>query len=108
MPNIIISKIKTRRGPDSQRRQVIFDQGELVSTTDTNRLFIGTGNTLGGFVVGSKYHNPITSISSLSTINAEKGDRIDVNTITNYQYSHFLNSIKLKLKILFVIFVIVL
>ena len=82
MPNIVISKIKTRRGTDSQRRQVIFDQGELVSTTDTNRLFIGTGAALGGFVVGSKYHPPITNIATLPLVNAIIGDRIDVNCVT--------------------------
>lgn len=81
MPNIEIVKYKIRRGTDTQRRTVILDQGELAYTTDTKRLFIGTGTLSGGGVIGNKIHYPITNISSLSTINAEKGDLVLVNSI---------------------------
>ena len=77
--NIYISKIKTRRGLDEQRRTTTFDQGELVSTTDTKRLFVGTGTIDGGFVVGSKIHPPLPSISFLTDINSEIGDLVYTN-----------------------------
>ena len=81
MPTITISKTKIRRGTNIQRKQVIFDQGELVYTTDTKRLFVGTGTTTGGIVNGSQVHPPISNYYSLSTIDAEVGDLINVNNI---------------------------
>jgi hypothetical protein len=81
MPTITISKTKIRRGTNIQRKQVIFDQGELVYTTDTKRLFVGTGTTTGGIVNGSQIHPPISNYYSLSTIDAEVGDLINVNNI---------------------------
>jgi hypothetical protein len=81
MPNIEIAKLKTRRGTNNQRKRVIFDQGEIVSTVDTNRLFLGTGTLSGGVVIGSKVHQPITNYSSLSNIAAEVGDLAYANNI---------------------------
>lgn len=81
MPNIEISKIKTRRGTDTQRSSVVFDQGELVSTVDTNRLFLGTGTLSGGVVCGNKIHSPITNVSSLSNIPAQVGDMVYTNNL---------------------------
>jgi hypothetical protein len=81
MPNIEISKLKTRRGTNDQRKRVIFDQGEIVSTVDTNRLFLGTGTLSGGVAVGSKIHAPITNYSSLSNIVAEVGDLAYANNL---------------------------
>lgn len=83
MPTIKISKIKVRRGTDSQRRQTIFDQGELVHTIDTGRLFVGTGTLSGGVAAGNKIHKR-TSYASLSDLNAETGDMARVGT-TLYQ-----------------------
>lgn len=45
-------KIQVRRGTDSARQSVTFDQGEPVWTTDTNTLYIGDGATAGGVSVG--------------------------------------------------------
>ena len=80
MPTIRLSKIKVRRGTDSQRRQTVFDQGELVHTIDTGRLFVGTGTLSGGIAAGNKIHK-ITSYYSLSTLNAEVGDMARLGTI---------------------------
>jgi hypothetical protein len=95
MPNIEISKIKTRRGPDDQRKTLLFDQGELVSTTDTQRLFLGDASTLGGVSVNFKVHQPINSIVLLSSVKAERGDLIYVNNLfyqlTGANYSNILN-----------------
>lgn len=84
MANIQIVKYKIRRGSDTQRKLVILDQGELGYTIDTKRLFIGTGTLSGGHVIGSKIHNPVTNIQSLTTINAEVGDLVSVKN-TFYQ-----------------------
>ena len=81
MANIIISKIKVRRGTNDQRKNVTLDQGELGYTIDTNRLYIGNGTTIGGTVIGSKIHPPLDSISSLTTIVSEIGDIVWVNGI---------------------------
>jgi Major tropism determinant N-terminal domain len=79
MPSVKISKIKVRRGSNDQRKFVTFDQGELLYTVDTKRLFVGTGTLGGEQVVGSKIHQPLTNYSSLSTVNAEIGDLVNVS-----------------------------
>ena len=95
MPNITISKIKLRRGTNTQRQTMVFDQGELVSTTDTNRVYIGDGVTSGGVSIDSRILTPITQYTTLSTIIAEQGDIINVNNIfyqlTGYDYSVIAN-----------------
>jgi len=80
-PTITISKTKVRRGSNSQRKQIVFDQGELAYTIDTKRLFLGTGTTLGGIASGSFNHPPISDYYSLSTIDSEVGDFINVNNV---------------------------
>jgi hypothetical protein len=37
-------KLIVRQGPDSQRKQIILDAGELGYSTDTKRLYIGDGS----------------------------------------------------------------
>jgi len=95
MPDIDISKIKTRRGTDDQRKSIIFDQGEIVSTIDTKRLFLGTGVLSGGVVVGNKIHSPITNFTSLSNVIAEPGDLVYCNNtfyqLTSYGYNNISN-----------------
>ena len=81
MPDIEISKIKVRRGTNEQRKTVVLDQGELGYTTDTKRLFVGNGVTIGGVVVGSKIHDPLNNYFSLSTLNAQVGDIVAVDKI---------------------------
>jgi hypothetical protein len=49
-----IGKIKVRKGTDLQRKQIVFEEGELVYTIDTKRVFIGDGITLGGKRVTNK------------------------------------------------------
>jgi hypothetical protein len=50
-------KIKVKRGLDSSRQNLIFDQGELIWTTDKKELYIGDGITLGGDIVGENLTN---------------------------------------------------
>lgn len=78
MSTIKISKIKARRGTDTQRKQVIFDQGELIYTTDTQRFYVGDGVTVGGTIIGMKAHNALLDYSSLSSQVSEVGDIINV------------------------------
>lgn len=44
--------LQLRRGTDAQRATTIFDQGELVYTTDTKKVYVGDGSTTGGITVG--------------------------------------------------------
>jgi hypothetical protein len=46
--------IKVRRGPEVDREQVIYEDGELVYSTDKKRLFIGDNENEGGNLVGNK------------------------------------------------------
>jgi hypothetical protein len=46
------TSIRLRRGTNAERLAVIFADGEPVYTTDTHKLFIGDGATLGGIEVG--------------------------------------------------------
>jgi hypothetical protein len=77
---IKIAKLKVRRGSNNDRKNVVLDQGELVHTLDTKRLFVGNGVLSGGDVVGNKNHLPASSINSLSTIEAEVGDLVTVDS----------------------------
>lgn len=66
-------KLIVRQGNDADRNLILLDSGELGYTTDTERLFIGDGSTMGGRVVGNKYlgeGDPITFS------NAQVGDLV--------------------------------
>jgi hypothetical protein len=51
--------LKLRRGTDLERQSVIFDEGELIYTTDTKILWVGDGQTLGGIKVADASESPI-------------------------------------------------
>jgi len=77
MATVSIVKIKIRRGADTERKQVILDIGELGYTTDTDsrRLFIGDGSTLGGNPAGMKlYVGDFTPANALPLKTAQVGD----------------------------------
>jgi len=40
--------LRIRRGTDAQRQTLTFDQGEVVYTTDTKKVYVGDGITAGG------------------------------------------------------------
>ena len=54
MINRRIAKIKVRRGTDNQRKQVIFEDGELVLCSDIERLYVGDGVTYGGVLLSNR------------------------------------------------------
>jgi microcystin-dependent protein len=64
--NNTLLKIIHRQGSDADRKLVVLDSGELGYTTDTGRLYIGDGSTLGGKLVGNKYKGSSTVITNLS------------------------------------------
>ena len=57
--------LRIRRGTNAQRTGVTFLEGELIYTTDTKKLFVGDGTTVGGVAVDST----TGSISQLSDVN---------------------------------------
>jgi hypothetical protein len=58
---------KIRRGTDAQRTNITPQEGELIYTTDTKKLFIGDGTTLGGNAVNKVL--PIEFENNILTFN---------------------------------------
>lgn len=44
--------LQLRRGTDAERKLATFSPGEVIYTTDTKKVFVGDGTTLGGKFVG--------------------------------------------------------
>ena len=61
-------KLLVRRGTDYDRQQLTLDSGELGYTTDTKRLFIGDGTTVGGNLVGNKYKGRVSNLTTLAPV----------------------------------------
>jgi len=67
--------LRIRRGTDAQRQTLTFDQGEVVYTTDTKKVYIGDGITAGGVNVLANSagqgvtFNPTTQTFDFSTNN---------------------------------------
>ena len=55
-----------RQGTDSTRRNVVLKSGELGYTTDTKKLYVGDGSTLGGVLVGGGYAGSAANITTLA------------------------------------------
>lgn len=62
MPNNV-TKILIRRGTNNQRTTVLFNPGEPVYTTDTKRLYVGDGVTLGGTPMGTTNFGVVPALS---------------------------------------------
>jgi microcystin-dependent protein len=58
-----ITKILFRRGLNSDRKAVTFNLGEPAFCTDTKRLFVGDGSTLGGVPAGTKNYGANAALS---------------------------------------------
>jgi len=72
-----------RQGTDSTRQNVVLKSGELGYTTDTKKLYVGDGTTLGGTLIGKTYAGSATNITTLSP--ASNGD-LAYNTDNNKLY----------------------
>ena len=64
--------LRLRRGTDAERLLITPQEGELIYVTDTKKLFVGDGATLGGVAVDT-IGDPSFSLDDLT----------DVNTLTN-------------------------
>lgn len=91
MPNSIeifqntLLKLIVRQGDNSDRKLILLDSGELGYASDTDRLFIGDGSTVGGSAVGNKYLGD-GSPTTVGTY-AEIGDLVfDPATNTLYKF----------------------
>lgn len=63
-----ILKILVRRGLESERQEVRFDEGELGYTIDTKRLFVGDGLGGGGNVVGNIYQGTVSDAFTVLSV----------------------------------------
>ena len=79
-------KLLIRRGLDADRQNVVLTEGELGYTTDTKKLYIGDGQTIGGIIVGgSKFWGAVPSVTSV--VGALSGDTA-FSTTNNKLYSY--------------------
>jgi hypothetical protein len=68
-----LGKIKIKRGTKAEIFQNIFEEGEMVFSTDTKRLYIGDGKNYGGILISNK-NFIIDSPNQIIPTNAVKGD----------------------------------
>ena len=62
--------LQIRRGIESQRTGVVFDEGEISWTTDTKKLYVGDGTTAGGVnVIASAAGTGLTWNNTTQTLN---------------------------------------
>ena len=52
--------LQIRRGTDAQRQGITPLAGELIFTTDTKKLFVGDGSTVGGNQVDTTLSAPVS------------------------------------------------
>ena len=82
--------LQIRRGTDSQRQGITPAEGELIYTTDTDKLYIGDGSTQGGIEVsGGTDSAAVQGIISAASIDAAQLDGqnpsyyLDYNNLSN-------------------------
>ncbi len=68
--------IKLRRGTDAERQGIVFEQAEIVYTTDTKKVYIGDGLTSGGNIVSGQ--------PSLGTL-----DDVQLGTLANSNFLRY-------------------
>lgn len=82
--------LKLRRGTDLERQSVIFEEGELIYTTDTKELWVGDGQTLGGILVaGGLAASPSSLTRDLDLNSFDIIGAGDVDIIGNVSASSF-------------------
>lgn len=57
-----LRKLKIRRGNDNQRKVTLFEEGELVFTKDSERVYVGDDTTVGGIKISNKNYFTLDSI----------------------------------------------
>ena len=86
MATVDVAKIKIRRGTNTDRLKVTLDSGELGFTTDTQRVFVGDGTSLGGLVVGNKNYNSGSRLTTPISNTCQVGDLV-LDSSNNLLYS---------------------
>ena len=95
-----IGKIKFRRGTDSQRKSISFEEGEVIYSVDKKRIFVGDNTTLGGIPVSNRnYIVNSLGIPPIVPAEALEGDIIHEKS-TNKTYIVNLNVNVLELLVL--------
>lgn len=60
--------LQLRRGTDAERKLVTFAAGELIYTTDTKKVFVGDGTTLGGKFVGGLAEAGLRTVTTFNGV----------------------------------------
>lgn len=60
--------LQLRRGTDAERKLVTFAVGELIYTTDTKKVFVGDGTTLGGKFVGGLAEAGLRAVTTFNGV----------------------------------------
>lgn len=81
-------KLVVRSGSDADRRNIVLDVGEIGYTTDTKRLYVGDGVTLGGVLAGNVIIGQTADFSTITSTPLAVGDLIYVTgSATLYRYT---------------------
>ena len=70
--------LRLRRGSDAERQLVTPLQGELIYATDTKKIYVGDGATLGGVLIGPTEADAFTSV--VGDTNPQLGGDLDLNS----------------------------
>lgn len=68
--------LQIRRGSDSERLGTVFAVGELIYTTDSKKLYVGDGSTIGGLPVTG---DPATQFDLINDLTPQLGGNLDLN-----------------------------
>ena len=68
--------LQIRRGSDSERLGTVFAVGELIYTTDSKKLFVGDGSTVGGLPVTG---DPASQFDLINDLTPQLGGNLDLN-----------------------------
>ena len=74
--------LRLRRGTDAERLLITPVQGELIYTTDTKKLYIGDGTTVGGRIVEGAGSPDLAGLTDINVAGAEDGQLLAYNSAT--------------------------
>jgi hypothetical protein len=80
-----ISQILFRRGTDQSRQNTLLGPGEPGFTTDSKRLFVGDGNTNGGYIAGNVNYGAFTTVVGGTNFNSSGLDTLAYFALTGAQ-----------------------
>jgi hypothetical protein len=86
-------KLIVRQGPNSQRKQIVLDVGELGYSTDTERLYIGDGVNAGGNPAGNIFKGEQTTLAGIASTYGADSEVGDLAFATNDGYLYKLTTL---------------